>query len=145
MGAQPATRGPRRRKISPSQLRPLEPAASKTQEEKPDENQQGGLDARVFGTHVHALLEKLPGLQGTRAKRLRKPIWRAFRGRFRSRLRSNLRGRARRAGTPRYGAGFCRPARAEIALVGQLALHDGQKLALSGRVDRYIETKTKLC
>ena len=123
--------------ISPSQLRPLSSAPSKAQEEKPT----GGLDARVFGTHVHALLEKLPNLPN----QAREAAAQNYMARFHAGV-SAADSEAICAAAlgvlehPDMAPVFAAPARAEIALVGRLSLHDGQKLALSGRIDRYIET-----
>ncbi|MEC8290749.1 MAG: double-strand break repair helicase AddA [Pseudomonadota bacterium] len=142
----PAARGPSAvKKISPSQLRPLAPAASKTQEEKPDEKPTGGLDARVFGTHVHALLEKLPSLPG----HAREAAAQTYMARFHAGVSAADCEAICAAALgvlehPDMAPVFFAPARAEIALVGQLALHDGQKLALSGRVDRYIENEDEI-
>ena len=142
----PAARGPSAvKKISPSQLRPLAPAASKTQEEKPDEKPTGGLDARVFGTHVHALLEKLPSLP----RHAREAAAQTYMARFHAGVSAADCEAICAAALgvlehPDMAPVFAAPARAEIALVGQLALHDGQKLALSGRVDRYIENEDEI-
>ena len=142
----PAARGPSVvKKISPSQLRPLAPAASKTQEEKPDEKPTGGLDARVFGTHVHALLEKLPSLP----RHAREAAAQTYMARFHAGVSAADCEAICAAALgvlehPDMAPVFAAPARAEIALVGQLALHDGQKLALSGRVDRYIENEDEI-
>ena len=143
----PAARGPSAvKKISPSQLRPLAPAASKTQEEKPDEKPTGGLDARVFGTHVHALLEKLPSLP----RHAREAAAQTYMARFHAGVSAADCEAICVAALgvlehPDMAPVFAAPARAEIALVGQLALHDGQKLALSGRLTAISRTKTKLC
>ena len=128
------------KKISPSQLRPLAPVASKTQEEKQDEKPTGQLDARVFGTHVHALLEKLPSLP----RHAREAAAQTYMARFHAGVSAADCEAICAAALgvlehPDMAPVFAAPARAEIALVGQLALHDGQKLTLSGRVDRYIE------
>ena len=142
----PAARGPSAvKKISPSQLRPLVPAASKTQKEKPDEKPTGGLDARVFGTHVHALLEKLPSLP----RHAREAAAQTYMARFHAGVSAADCEAICAAALgvlehPDMAPVFFAPARAEIALVGQLALHDGQKLALSGRVDRYIENEDEI-
>ncbi|MEC8094943.1 MAG: 3'-5' exonuclease, partial [Pseudomonadota bacterium] len=142
----PAARGPSAvKKISPSQLRPLAPAASKTQEEKPDDKPTGGLDARVFGTHVHALLEKLPSLP----RHAREAAAQTYMARFHAGVSAADCEAICAAALgvlehPDMAPVFFAPARAEIALVGQLALHDGQKLALSGRVDRYIENEDEI-
>ena len=133
------------KKISPSQLRPLAPAASKTQEEKPDEKPTGGLDARVFGTHVHALLEKLPSLP----RHAREAAAQTYMARFHAGVSAaNCEAICAAAlgvlEHPDMAPVFAAPARAEIALVGQLALHDGQKLALCGRVDHYIENDDEI-
>ena len=142
----PAARGPSAvKKISPSQLRPLAPAASKTQEEKPDEKPTGGLDARVFGTHVHALLEKLPSLP----RDAREAAAQTYMARFHAGVSAADCEAICAAALgvlehPDMAPVFAAPARAEIALVGQLALHDGQKLTLSGRVDRYIENEDEI-
>ena len=142
----PAARGPSAvKKISPSQLRPLAPAVSKTQEEKPDEKPTGGLDARVFGTHVHALLEKLPSLP----RHAREAAAQTYMARFHAGVSAADCEAICAAALgvlehPDMAPVFAAPARAEIALVGQLALHDGQKLLLSGRVDRYIENEDEI-
>ncbi|MEC8247059.1 MAG: UvrD-helicase domain-containing protein, partial [Pseudomonadota bacterium] len=142
----PAARGPSAvKKISPSQLRPLAPAASKTQKEKPDEKPTGGLDARVFGTHVHALLEKLPSLP----RHAREAAAQTYMARFHAGVSAADCEAICAAALgvlehPNMAPVFSAPARAEIALVGQLALHDGQKLALSGRIDRYIENEDEI-
>ena len=103
------------------------------------------MDARVFGTHVHALLEKLPSLP----KQAREAAAQNYMARFHASVSAADSEAICTAALgvlkhPDMAPVFATPARAEIALVGRLSLHDGQKLALSGRLDRYIETEDEI-
>lgn len=136
--SRPVPRAPARVKASsPSQLRPAASPRPKTSDEKP----ASGLDARLFGTHVHTLLEKLPELAPER----RAAAAQQYMARYHTGV-SAADSEAICAAAlgvlehPDMAPVFAAPARAEVALVGQISLHDGQKLALSGRIDRYIET-----
>ena len=142
----PARRSPLAvKQISPSQLRPLAPEPPGALAETADVKPKGGMDARVFGTHVHALLEKLPSVP----KQAREAAAQNYMARFHASV-SAADSEAICAAAlgvlkhPDMAPVFATPARAEIALVGRLSLHDGQKLALSGRIDRYIETEDEI-
>ena len=148
---QAAPSAPDIKTLSPSELRPRDWAGPKPKppvgysdnadiDAAPEIN-TSGLDARMFGTLVHKLLETLPDIP----EDMRQQAAMRFLARYHKSLGAQTADNVCTAvldlmTMPTLAPVFATPARAEMALAGKITLNDGQKLKVTGRVDRYIAT-----